>query len=270
MTDPAAEKGRRFRELHQRDQIFIVPNPWDAGSARLLEGLGFPALATTSSGFAVTLGRLDGGVTLEEALSHCRALSAVTRVPITADFENAFADRPEEAAENIAQVAATGVAGCSIEDFSGESIYDFDLAVERVAAAAEKLRSLERPFTLTARAENLIRGRDDLDDTLRRLQAFQAAGADVLYAPGLKTIEEITTVTGALDRPVNVLAPMTRGLTVSELAAAGVKRISIGGALAYACLAPLFRAAEEMLETGGFGWSSDRAPADELERLLGS
>lgn len=265
----AKDKALRFKALHQQEGAFIIPNPWDAGSARLLEGLGFQALATTSSGFAITLGRLDGQVTLEEKVEHCRSLCAVTEVPLSADLENGYADDPETAARSIARVAEVGVAGGSIEDYSGEAIYDFDLAVERIQAAAELVASLAVPFTLTARAENLIRGRNDLDDTIRRLQAFEAAGAEVLYAPGLKTLEEVETVTRAVSRPVNVLATMIPGVTVSELAAAGAKRLSIGGALAAASLAPLLRGAREMLERGSFGWTSEVAPSGELRRLLG-
>ena len=264
------EKADRFKKLHEQAGAFVIPNPWDAGSARILEGLGFQALATTSSGFANTLGRLDGQVTLDEKLEHCRSICRATSVPVNADLENGFADDPETAARTMVRAAKAGVAGGSIEDYNGEAIYDFDLAVERVQAAAEAAHALETPFMLTARAENLLRGRDDLDDTIRRLQAFEAAGADVLYAPGLKTLDEVQTVTSAVSKPVNVLAVMVKGATVQELASAGAKRLSIGGALASASLAPLLKAGREMLEAGSFDWLSDRASAGDLERLLGS
>lgn len=204
------EKAERFKTLHERDGAFLIPNPWDAGCARLLQGLGFEALATTSAGFAQTLGRLDGSVTLEEKLAHCRALSEVTDVPLSADLENGFADDPQSVARTIRLAAEAGVVGGSIEDYSGERIYDFEHAVERVKAAVEAARSLDFPFTLTARAENLLRGRQDLDDTIRRLQAYAQAGADVLYAPGLRTLDEIREVCRAVDKPVNVLAALDR------------------------------------------------------------
>src|SRR5437763_12686365 len=205
------EKAARFKALHEREGAFVIPNPWDAGSARLLEGLGFEALATTSAGFANSLGRPDGRVARDEAIEHCRQLSAATDLPLSADLENCFADDPAEAAETVLLAARAGVVGGSIEDYTGDPsnpIYDFALAVERVHAAVEASRSLDFPFTLTARAENLLRGRQDLDDTIRRLQAFEAAGADVLYAPGLTTLDEVRLVTGALRKPVNVLAPV--------------------------------------------------------------
>jgi len=266
-----AEKAERFKALHERDGAFIIPNPWDVGSARLLEGLGFEALATTSSGFANTLGRLDGMVTLEEKLAHCRVLCAATDVPVSADLENCFADDPQKAAKTILLAAETGVVGGSIEDYSGDEakpIYDFNLAVERVQAAAETARSLDFPFTLTARAENLLHGRNDLDDTIRRLQAFEAAGADVLYAPGLKTLDEVRTVVGEVSKPVNVLSPFLRGVTVAQLAEVGVRRISIGGALARATMTTILQAGREMLGDGSFGWLSGLVSGDEIAKLL--
>ena len=207
------ERATRFEALHARPGAFVIPNPWDAGSARLLEGLGFEALATTSSGFAYAIGRLDGNVTLEETVEHCRALSEATTVPVSADLENGFADDPTTAAQTIARVAEAGVVGGSIEDYTGDDakpIYDFTLAVERVQAAAEAARSLDFPFMLTARAEGLLRGEGDLDEILRRLEAYEAAGAHVLYAPALTTLDEVRAVTGAVTNPVNVLAPMIR------------------------------------------------------------
>lgn len=268
-----AEKANGFKALHERAGAFVIPNPWDIGSARLLAGLGFEALATTSSGFAHALGRLDGMVTLEEKIEHCRALCAATDLPVSADLENGFADEPRKVTENILQVAETGVTGGSIEDYSGDPsrpIYDFDLAVERVHAAVEAARSLAFPFVLTARAENLLRGRRDLDDTIRRLQAFEQAGADVLYAPALATLDEVRTVTAAVTRPVNVLAPPLKGVTVTQLAEAGARRISIGGALARAAIAVLLRAGGEMRDGGSFSWCSDLASGADIEELLGS
>ncbi len=265
------EKAESFSALHGRAGAFVMPNPWDAGSARLLAGLGFEALATTSSGFANSLGRLDGQVTREEAVEHCRLLSGAVEVPVSADLENCFAREPAEAAATIVLAARAGVVGGSIEDYTGDPsnpIYEFALAVERVQAAAEAARSLGFPFTLTARAENLLHGRTDLDDTVRRLQAFEAAGADVLYAPGLKTLDEVRLVTGALSQPVNVLASTVKGATVAELAEAGAKRISTGGALARAAIAALLRAGTEMLSHGSFAWISDAAPGADVNRLL--
>lgn len=265
------EKAQLFRQLHAREGAFVIPNPWDIGSARLLSGLGFEALATTSSGYANTLGRVDGQITREEKVAHCKALCAATDVPINADLENGFADDPSTAAKTIAAVAEVGIVGGSIEDFSGDAdkpIYDFDLAVERVQAAAETAASLDFPFMLTARAENLLHGRMDLDDTIRRLQAFEAAGADVLYAPGLRTLEDVKTVTNAVDKPVNVLAPFLKGVSVMELADAGAKRISIGGALARAVTATLLKAGKEMLQPGTFSWTADMAPNAEITALL--
>jgi 2-methylisocitrate lyase-like PEP mutase family enzyme len=263
------EKAERFRALHVRDGAFVIPNPWDAGSARLLEGLGFEALATTSAGFAQALGRLDGSVTLEEKLAHCRALAAVTDVPVSADLENCFADDPATAARTIRLAAEAGVVGGSIEDYSGTDVYDFALAVERVHAAVEVARSLDFPFTLTARAENMLRGRNDLGDTIRRLQAFAEAGADVLYAPGLKTLDEVREVSRSVDRPLNVLAPFLKGATVAELEQAGAKRVSIGSTLADAAIGAIVRAGREMLDTGSFGWLAGMASDADVDALLG-
>ncbi len=264
------EKAEKFRALHEGPGAFVIPNPWDAGSARLLEGLGFQALATTSAGFAQALGRLDGSVSRDEKVEHCRALAAVTAIPISADLENGFADDPAAAGETIRLAAEAGMVGGSIEDYSGHDIYDFELAVERVQAAVEVARSLDFPFTLTARAENLLRGRNDLDDTIRRLQAFARAGADVLYAPGLKTLDEVREVCRAVDKPVNVLSPFIDGVTVAELAEAGARRISVGSTLANAAIGAILRAGREMLDDGSFGWLAGIAPGKELQRLLGA
>ncbi len=266
------EKAERFRALHQGEEPFVMPNPWDAGSARLLAGLGFPALATTSSGFALSLGRLDGSVSLDEKLAHCRALVDATDLPLSADLENGYADSPEQVANTIRVVAETGVAGGSIEDHTRDPerpIYDFDLAVERVHAAAGAAHSLDRPFTLTARAENHLWGSTDLDDTIRRLQAFEAAGADVLYAPGLTSLDAVRQVVAAVGRPVNVLAPPLQGVTLQQLAEAGVSRISVGGALAKAAMGTLVAAGREMRERGRFDRAGSGISGAELARLLG-
>lgn len=262
------EKAERFRALHQRGGAFLIPNPWDAGSARLLQGLGFEALATTSAGFAQALGRLDGSVTLEEKLEHCRTLAAVTDLPISADLENGFADPPEKAAQTITRAAEAGMVGGSIEDYSGSEIYAFDLAVERVRAAVKAARALDFPFMLTARAENHIRGHNDLEDTVRRLQAYAEAGADVLYAPGLASLEDVRAVAQSVDRPLNVLAPCVPGVTVAQLATAGAKRISTGSALADAAIGALLRAGEEMRDRGSFGWLAGAAASADVGRYL--
>jgi len=268
-----AEKARAFIELHHRDGAFIIPNPWNEGSARLLEALGFEALATTSSGFAYSLGRADGEVGLEEKLEHCRRLCAATTIPVSADLENGYAEDPERAAETITRAAEAGVVGGSIEDFSGDAtspIYELELAVERVSAAVAAARELPFPFTLTARAENFLHRRKDLDDTIRRLQAFENAGADVLYAPGLTSLDQVRAVTSALTKPVNVLGVMVKGVNVSQLAEAGAKRVSIGGALARAAWAPVLRAVSEMRDSESFDWTRDLAAGSEVERRFRS
>ena len=245
-----------FRNLHQGEDILLLPNAWDPGSARLLASLGFRALATTSSGFAATLGRLDGSVSREEALAHCRAISAATDLPVTADLENGFADDPRGVGETVAMAAETGVAGCSIEDFTGNReapIYDLPLALERVAAAVESAHAGPRPLVLTARAENHLHGVDDLEDTIARLRAYAAAGADVLYAPGLSRLEDIRAVVAAVDRPLNVLA-LPGCPSVPELAAAGVRRVSVGGAFAFVAMAALVEAATELRDSGTYGF----------------
>jgi 2-methylisocitrate lyase-like PEP mutase family enzyme len=265
------EKAQTFRSLHERDGAFVIPNPWDMGSARLFEALGFEALATTSAGFAHSLGRIDGQVSREEKLAHCRALCDATSLPISADLEKCFADDPAEAAQTIALAAKAGLAGGSIEDASGDPaapIYDFNLAVERVAAAAEVAHSLDIPFILTARAENYLHGRRDMDDTIRRLQAFEATGADVLYAPGPATLEEARAITGALSRPVNMLVTPMQDVTVAALAEAGVKRISIGGAMMRAVIGTLVRGSRQMLDDGRFDWLADMTPTSEINDIF--
>jgi 2-methylisocitrate lyase-like PEP mutase family enzyme len=264
-----AEKCRAFAALHAQTGAFLIPNPFDVGSARVLEALGFPALATSSAGFAQTLGRADGEVTLEEKLSHCRLLAAATGIPINVDFEDGFADEPAGVAQNVLRVAETGVAGCSVEDFSrtGKTVFDFNLAVERVQAAVESVASLGMPFQLTARAEGLLRRTGDLDEVTGRLAAFAAAGADVLYAPGLASLEQIRSVRAQIDKPLNVLAPFLLNATVAELSDAGATRISVGSALAPLAMGPVIEAGREMLDAGTFTWLS-RMPRD-LAELLG-
>lgn len=255
MTDQQ-EKAERFLQLHHGPGPLLIPNPWDAGSARLLEWLGFAALATTSSGFAATLGRLDGSVTRDEALAHAAAVSAAVTVPVSADLENGFADSPEGVAETVRLATATGLAGCSIEDATGrdgDPVYDRALAVDRVAAAAEAAHAGPGRLVLTARAENYLHGRPDLADTIARLRAYADAGADVLYAPGLTSLADVREVAGSVDRPVNVLT-LPSGPTVAELAEAGVSRISVGGAFAYVALSALVEAATELRDQGTHGY----------------
>jgi 2-methylisocitrate lyase-like PEP mutase family enzyme len=265
-------KGERFKALHARAGAFVIPNPWDAGSARVLAGLGFEALATTSVGLANSLARIDGEVKRDELMEHCRALCAATDLPVSADMENGFGRDPETVAQTIRLAAGAGLSGGSIEDYSGDRsdpIYDFNLAVERVHAAAEAAHALEVPFILTARAENLLRAKRHLDEAIRRLQAFETAGADVLYAPGLATLDEVRTITREVHKPVNVLAPFLKNVTVTELADAGAKRISVGGALARAAMTALVRAGVEIRDRGTFGWATDLVAPGELARLLG-
>ena len=267
-----AEKTRRFAALHEREGAFIIPNPWDAASARLLEALGFEALATTSSGFAMTLGRLDGQVTLDEKVAHIQLLSSTCELPISADLEDGFGDKPEAVAATIGAAAAAGASGGSIEDWANHQgrIHDFALAVERIQAAVEEAHKAKTGFVLTARAENQLRDVDDLDDTIRRLQAYEAAGADVLYAPGLRSLEEVERVSGALSKPLNVLAPKIPKASVEELADAGAKRISVGGALAYSALAALVRGGREMLEEGRFSWLGEIASGGDIRKMMSS
>jgi 2-methylisocitrate lyase-like PEP mutase family enzyme len=244
------QKATAFRALHEGEP-FVIPNPWDAGSAKVLEALGFQALATTSSGFAFTLGRLDGSVTLDEVADHTRALDRATGLPVAVDLENGYGPAPEDAATAVIRAAGAGAVGGSIEDWDpGGELYALDHAVERVAAAVEAAGSLGFPFTLTARAENHIRGNPDLDDTIARLQAYERAGADVLYAPGLHSADEVRAVCDAVSKPVNVLA--RPGLSMSEIAAAGGQRVSVGGALAFVALAAMVGAAEQIRDRGDF------------------
>ena len=252
------EKARRFEALHAGEP-FVISNPWDAGSARVLEALGFEALATTSSGFAFTLGRLDGEVTLDEVAEHTRALAAATDVPLSVDLENGYGAEPEQAAAAIARVAEAGAVGGSIEDYDpGGRIYELAHAVERVVAAVEAARALPFPFVLTARAENHIRDNPDLDDTTARLQAFEEAGANVVYAPGLRTTDEIRTVCGAVSVPVNVLAVPTLGL--AEIVEAGARRVSVGGSLTWVAVRALADAATAIRGSGDLSALAARVP----------
>ncbi len=280
-----ADKAKAFRTLHKLPATpgapveasgpgtFIIPNPWDAGSARILAGLDFHALATTSSGFAFSLGRVDGTVTRDEVFAHCRSIAEAVDVPVAADLENCFGDDPKVVAETIRLAGATGIVGGSVEDFSGDDahpIYDQNLAVERVAAAVEAARALPFPFTLTARAENFLHGRTDLNDTIRRLQAFAEAGADVLFAPGLPNIGAIRAVCSAVaPHPVNVLAGI-KGLafSVADLGAAGVRRISLGGVLSRVAFGALIGAAQEMKERGTFTFVDQATPSAEIAAYM--
>jgi 2-methylisocitrate lyase-like PEP mutase family enzyme len=252
MTDLA----ERFLSLHKTDRPLLMPNPWDRGSAKLLESLGFEALATTSSGFAATLGRLDGRVTREEAIAHAADVVDAVEVPVSADLENCFADDPAGVAQTVRLALDAGLAGCSVEDYGGpesDTIYDAGLAAERVAAAAEAAHSGPRKLVLTARAENHIHGRDDLADTIARLQSYQDAGADVLFAPGLRDLDTIRELVSSVALPVNVLA-LPGMPSVAELGAGGASRISVGGAFAFAAYGAAAAAGRELLESGTYGY----------------
>jgi 2-methylisocitrate lyase-like PEP mutase family enzyme len=254
-------KGAAFRALHA-EEPFVIPNPWDAGSARILAALGFKALASTSSGFAFTLGRLDGNVTLDEVVEHARMLDRATELPLSVDLENGYGADPESVVQAVTGVAEAGAVGASIEDYDPAGhIYDLDHAAERIAAAAETGSRLAFPFMLTARAENHIRGNPDLDDTVARLQAFEAAGADVLYAPGLQTAPEIHAVCEAVSRPVNVLARPT--LSMAEMVEAGAQRISVGGSLTWTALDAVAAAAGKIRDHGDFSLLHGAPPLSE-------
>jgi 2-methylisocitrate lyase-like PEP mutase family enzyme len=267
-TTAAAARAASFLGLHQPGNPLLLPNPWDAGSARVLASLGFAALATTSSGFAATLGRLDGEVSRDEALANAAAIVAATGLPVSADLENGYADQPADVAETVTRAAGTGLAGLSIEDHTGREespIYDAALAVERIAAAAEAAHSGTVRLVLTARAENYLHGLPDLADTIARLQSYQEAGADVLFAPGLRRPEDIRAVVSSVDRPVNVLAG-AGGPGVAGLAELGVSRISVGGSFAFAALDALAAAGRELLEAGTLGFTQQAAAGRSLAR----
>jgi 2-methylisocitrate lyase-like PEP mutase family enzyme len=252
------EKAAAFAALHEGEP-FLIPNPWDAGSARVLEALGFRALATTSSGFAFTLGRLDGETTIDEMVAHVASLAGATALPVSVDLENGFGSEPEDAARAITRAAEAGAVGGSIEDYDrGGEIYEVGHAVERVAAAVEAARSLGFRFTLTARAENLLHGNPDLDDTIARLQAYERAGADVLYAPGLRTLDQVRAVCAAVGKPVNVLA--WPGLTFAGVAEAGAQRVSVGGALTWVAAKAFADAATALRDEGDFDVLAARLP----------
>ena len=265
-----AEKGLAFRALHERDNPFIIPNPWDIGTARLLAHLGFEALATTSAGYAFSAGRRDSTIDRPEMLAHVAAIASATDLPVSADLENGYGDSPEVVAETITLAAATGIAGGSIEDRRADGeIYDVTLAADRVRAAAEVVRSLPFRFTLTARAENYLVGRPDLKDTIARLQAYQEAGADVLYAPGLASKDDISAVVRSVDRPVNVIMGMQGvRLSLSELGAIGVKRVSVGSALSRAALGAFLSAAREMREHGTFTFAEQAVSYRDISALF--
>jgi 2-methylisocitrate lyase-like PEP mutase family enzyme len=259
------DKGSAFRAMHAGDP-FVIPNPWDTGSARVLEALGFTALATTSSGFAFTLGLLDGRVTLDQMAQHVAAIDAATDLPVSADLENGYGPSPADAAEAIRRVAMAGAVGGSIEDFDRESrqLYEIGHAAERIRAAVDAAHDEAFPFTLTARAENHIRGNADLADTIRRLQSFEEAGADVLYAPGLATIEEIRALCDAVSKPVNVLA--VPGLSVAEIVDAGAQRISVGGSLTWVAVKAFADAAGAIRDRGDVSALDARVPLDDWFR----
>lgn len=269
-----AERAAAFAELHQRAEAFIIPNPWDVGSAVLLAHSGFKALATSSAGYAFSIGKADGGVGREQTLAHAAEVISATGLPVSIDLENGFGDDPEAAAETIRLAAGTGAVGGSIEDRTRgaeEPIYDRALAAERIKAAAEIVQSLPFPFMLTARAENYLVGKPDLKDTIERLQIYQEAGANVLYAPGLTSRDEIATLVSSLDRPVNILAGMKgMNLTLADLSALGVKRISLGSTLARCALGAFLRATNEMKEQGTFGFVEDAADARTLNSIFAS
>jgi 2-methylisocitrate lyase-like PEP mutase family enzyme len=266
------EKALAFRALHQRDGAFIIPNPWDTGTARMLSSMGFEALATTSAGFAFSMGRLDYGLDRQQVLAHLASMVAATSLPVSADLENGFGDEPEVAAETIRLAASAGVVGGSIEDATGRTaqpIYELAQAVDRVRAAAEAAHALAFPFTLTARCENYLVGRADLRDTIQRLQAYQEAGADVLYAPGIISKEDIAALVSSVDRPVNVLMGLEGvRLDRAELARIGVKRISVGSALSRAALGAFLSAASEMRDQGTFSFVDRAASSAEIGALL--
>ena len=272
MSVSQSEKAEKFRALHRGPGAFVIANPWDVGSARILAGLGFPALATSSGAFAGTLGRRDGQVTRDEALAHARAVAGAVDIPVSADLENGFGHAPSFAAETVRLAAGTGLVGCSIEDATGEKdrpLYDFAMAVERVAAAAEAARSVGFGFTLTARSENFLRGNPSLDDTIRRLQAYAEAGADVLMAPGLPDLAAVKAVCAAVSKPVNFMAGIRgKSFTTAELAEAGVRRISVATSFYRAAMSGLVTAAREVLDDGEFGYLDTTMTTLELNAYM--
>ncbi len=272
MAVSQSDKATRFRALHHGPGAFLIPNPWDAGSARILAGLGFEALATSSGASAGILGRRDGKVTREEALAHARAIVGATDLPVSADLEKGFGDAPAVAAETIRLAAEVGLVGGSIEDATGDKdkpLYELSLAAERVAAAVQAARALPFPFTLTARAENYLRGNSNLDDTIKRLQAFEKAGADVLFAPGLPDLEAVRTVCAAVSKPFNFMVGIKgKSFTVAELTAAGVKRISLATSLYREAMSGLVNAAREVKDKGTFGYLDRSLTTPELNNFM--
>jgi 2-methylisocitrate lyase-like PEP mutase family enzyme len=268
------EKATRFRTLHEAPGVFVIANVWDGGSARILTGLGFRALATSSGACAATLGRVDGKITRDEALTHARNIVAATDNPVSADLEQGFGDSPEVVAETIRQAADTGLVGCSIEDATGDKdkpLYDMGQAVERITAAVEAARALPFPFTLTARSENYLRGNPDLDDTIRRLQAFERAGADVLFAPALPDLAAVRAVCEALTKPVNFMVAIKgKSFSVAELATAGVRRISLATSLYRTAMSGLVTAAREVKDAGTFGFLDTALTTADLNNFLQS
>ena len=272
MSASQNEKAARFRALHDGPGVFVIPNPWDVGSAMILAGLGFQALATSSAASACALGRRDGGLTRDEALEHAGVIAGSTDLPVSADLERGFGDAPEVVAETIRLAAEAGLVGCTIEDTTGHHdrpLYDDRLAVERIAAAAEAARAVQFPFMLTARAHNLLYGAPSLDDTIRRLQAFEKAGADVLFAPGLPDLAAVRTVCAAVSKPVNFMAGIKgKSFSVSELAGSGVRRISLATSLYRAAMTALLDAAREVKDRGDFGFLDRAATTAELNMLM--
>jgi len=274
MSVTQQEKAARFRTLHERPGAFVIPNPWDIGSARLLAGLGFEALATSSAASACAMGRRDGGLTREEALGHARLIVSATDLPVSADLEKGFGDAPEAVAETVRLAAGAGLVGCTIEDSTGNAVaplYEFSLAVERIAAASQAAHQLQFPFLLTARAHNLLYASPSLDETIRRLQAFEKAGADVLFAPGLPDLAAVRTVCAAVSKPVNFMAGIKgKSFPVAELAAAGVKRISLATSLYRAAMTGLLEAVREVKDAGTFAFLDGVVSTVELNQLMGS
>ncbi len=272
MTVSQADKAKKLRALHDAPGAFVIPNPWDAGSARVLEGLGFEALATSSGAKAGVLGRRDGGVTREEALANARAISGAVDIPVIGDLERGFGDSPDDAAETIRQAAGVGLVGGSIEDATGDKdkpLYEIEAAAARVAAAVKAARALPFPFVLTARAEGFLRGKPDLDDVIRRLQAFEAAGADVLFAPGLPDLAAVKKVTGSLRKPFNFMVGIKgKSFSRAELEAAGVKRISLATSLYRAAMTGLVEAAREVKDKGTFTYLDNSIPTPELNAFM--
>jgi 2-methylisocitrate lyase-like PEP mutase family enzyme len=274
MSTTQKERAARFRELHDGPGAFLIPNPWDVGSARLLAGLGFQALATSSAASAAALGKRDGGLTRAEALAHASLIVGATDLPVSADLERGFGDAPEAVAETVRLAAAAGLVGCTIEDTTGDSdhpLYDLELAVERIAAAAEAARGLSFPFVLTARAHNLLFPGASLDDTISRLRAFERAGADVLFAPGLPDLAAVRAVSAAVAKPVNFMVGIKgKSFSVRELAEAGVKRISLATSLYRAAMTGLLDAAREAADRGEFGFLERSSTTAELYRIMGT